>query len=513
MADTPTPEATPGGSETPRGIRQQPVTEWLCANVDDVTPPLRFALITGGHSNLTYSVTDSAGRRLVLRRPPLGAVLKTAHDMGREHRIISALVPTQVPVPVTRALCTDESVNDAPFYIMELVDGVVLASADMVRQHVAEEKRQALGERVIDVLADLHSVDPDAVGLGKLGRKEAYIERQLKRWSTQWEKSKTRELSTMEEVHRALEEKVPEQIGSAIVHGDYRLGNMLVDPGSSAGGEPGVNAVLDWELCTLGDPLADVGYLMNDGLRRARTASPSTHRRPPAASRHANGCSSATRSVPAARSRESPTTSFQAWPPGSHRRRCAGPLPQGCDGRRSRHRCHAPRGRESGPPGPRAARGSLTRRSHERERARRPRRPAHRRSDSRHAQPAEPPHALTYELVTELHETLAAIDADHDCRVVILTGGRSRLLRRARPHRLRRRSGNGGAGSSAARSGDAAVHRLAGPAHARLRKPIIAAVNGRRRAGAGAGPGIGRPHLQPPGQVRHRLRAARPVGL
>ncbi len=248
-----------GPGEDIRGISAAAVTRWMAANIDDLEPPFRFALITGGHSNLTYSVRDAKGRHLVLRRPPLGAVLATAHDMGREHRIISALVPTDVPVPVTRAMCDDEGINGAPFYVMEYVEGVVLATAQTVEDHIPEAVRPALGQRVIEVLAELHSTDPDAVGLGKLGRKEGYIERQLKRWSIQWEKSKTRELQTMEDVHRLLEERVPEQIGSAIVHGDYRLGNMLV----RAEG-PEVAAVLDWELCTLGDPMADVGYVMND---------------------------------------------------------------------------------------------------------------------------------------------------------------------------------------------------------------------------------------------------------
>lgn len=245
--------------EVPRGIQADAVSQWIVDHVDGLEPPFTFALITGGHSNLTYSVDDAAGRRIVLRRPPLGAVLATAHDMGREHRIISALVPTDMPVPRTLALCDDESVNDAPFYLMDYVDGVVLATAQTVADSVPESQRDALGERVIEVLATLHSIDPDDVGLGKLGRKDGYIERQLKRWSIQWEKSKTRELPAMETVHRLLEERVPEQIGSAVVHGDYRLGNMLVTPDDA-----GVAAVLDWELCTLGDPMADVGYLMND---------------------------------------------------------------------------------------------------------------------------------------------------------------------------------------------------------------------------------------------------------
>jgi aminoglycoside phosphotransferase (APT) family kinase protein len=246
------------GEEGVRGIHEARVTEWFRAHIDGVRPPLRFELIPGGHSNLTYRVTDAAGTAYVLRRPPLGAVLATAHDMGREHRIISALGPTDVPVPPALGLCSDESVNDAPFYVMWCVDGFVLTDASAVEKNFEEPERRRIGEDVADVLGALHCVDPDEVGLGDLGRKEAYLARQLKRWRTQWEKSKTRELTAMEEVYEALLSEMPEQIGATIVHGDYRLGNMIT-------AEDGrIAAVLDWELCTLGDPLADVGYLMNN---------------------------------------------------------------------------------------------------------------------------------------------------------------------------------------------------------------------------------------------------------
>jgi aminoglycoside phosphotransferase (APT) family kinase protein len=246
------------GEEGVRGIHEARVTEWFRAHIDGVEPPLRFELIPGGHSNLTYRVTDAAGGAYVLRRPPLGAVLATAHDMGREHRIISALGPTDVPVPPALGLCTDEGVNDAPFYVMSFVEGFVLTDASAVEKHFEEPERGRIGEDVADVLGALHLVDPDEVGLGDLGRKEAYLARQLKRWRTQWEKSKTRELAAMEEVYEALLSEMPEQIGATIVHGDYRLGNMI----TAADGR--IAAVLDWELCTLGDPLADVGYLMNN---------------------------------------------------------------------------------------------------------------------------------------------------------------------------------------------------------------------------------------------------------
>ena len=240
-----------------RGIHREPVTDWLHEHVADLVPPLEFALIPGGHSNLTYRVQDARGKLFVLRRPPLGAVLATAHDMGREHRIISALAASDVPVPPALALCSDESVNDAPFYVMAFVPGLVLADARDSEAHFDEDQRRAIGASVVEVLARLHAVDIDAIGLGDLARREAYVARQLKRWAGQWERSKTRELPAMETVHRALVESMPEQIGATIVHGDYRLGNMIV------GEDAQLAAVLDWELCTLGDPLADVAYLVN----------------------------------------------------------------------------------------------------------------------------------------------------------------------------------------------------------------------------------------------------------
>jgi aminoglycoside phosphotransferase (APT) family kinase protein len=178
--------------------------------------------------------------------------------MGREHRIIAALADTAVPVPPALGLCTDSDVNDAPFYVMKFVDGLVLGDHVITEEKIPEANRARLGEEVVEVLAALHQVDPDAVGLGDLGRREAYIPRQLKRWRTQWEKTKTRELAAMDDVYEGLQSQMPEQVGAAIVHGDYRLGNMLVTE------EGRIAAVLDWELCTLGDPLADLGYLLNN---------------------------------------------------------------------------------------------------------------------------------------------------------------------------------------------------------------------------------------------------------
>jgi aminoglycoside phosphotransferase (APT) family kinase protein len=238
-----------------RGIDAEKVDGWLQANVAGLEAPFTYELIAGGHSNLTYRVTDGAGRAVVLRRPPLGHVLATAHDMAREHRIISAVGRTGVPVPRTLGLCTDVEVNGAPFYVMSFVDGVVLDS-QLKAQDLTEDQRRALAFDLVDVLAELHAVDVDAVGLGDLAKRDGYVERQLARWSKQWESSKTRELPAIEEVRDRLASRIPVQQGTTIAHGDYRLGNCLSDV--SAGR---IAAVLDWELCTLGDPLADVGYL------------------------------------------------------------------------------------------------------------------------------------------------------------------------------------------------------------------------------------------------------------
>lgn len=238
-----------------QGIDLDNVTQWMVEHIDGLAAPLSFELITGGHSNLTYSVVDQQDRTFVLRRPPLGHVLESAHDMGREHKIITALAGSQVPVASTIGLCTDLSVNDAPFYVMDYVSGPVLHDAE-VAATVPAVDRSALGDHVIDVLAALHQIDPDTVGLGDLGRKEVFLQRQLKRWSKQWEATETHKVPAMDESTRLLAERMPEQIGASIVHGDYRLGNMIVGDGQ-------VKAVLDWELCTLGDPLADIGYLLN----------------------------------------------------------------------------------------------------------------------------------------------------------------------------------------------------------------------------------------------------------
>jgi aminoglycoside phosphotransferase (APT) family kinase protein len=242
-------------TESIKGVDVERVTAWFEAHVPDAQGPLSFDLIAGGHSNLTYGVTDAAGHHFVLRRPPLGHVLATAHDMSREHKIISALGPTDVPVAPALGLCTDDDVNGAPFYVMAYVDGRVLRDSAAATAISVAARRNA-SHSVADTLARIHAVDPDAVGLGDLGKKADYIPRQLKRWYGQWEKSKTRELPLVDQIHDELLAKVPEQGPAAIVHGDYRLDNCMTDD------EGTIIAVLDWEICTLGDPLADVGLLM-----------------------------------------------------------------------------------------------------------------------------------------------------------------------------------------------------------------------------------------------------------
>jgi aminoglycoside phosphotransferase (APT) family kinase protein len=199
----------------------------------------------------------SADDAVILRRPPTGAVLATAHDMVREHRVISALGPTPVPVPRTLHLCTDTEVLGAPFYVMERVVGVHVVTE--LPSGYADEpaQRRAIGEGLVDVLADLHSVDHVAVGLEDFGRPEGFMARQVRRWTKQWDATRDRERPGLDALAARLAETVPDTQRSGVVHGDYRLDNCLLDPGV-----PGrIRAVLDWEMSTIGDPLADLGML------------------------------------------------------------------------------------------------------------------------------------------------------------------------------------------------------------------------------------------------------------
>jgi aminoglycoside phosphotransferase (APT) family kinase protein len=203
-------------------------------------------------------------------------VLATAHDMVREHRVISALGPTDVPVPRTLHLCTDESVLGAPFYVMERVDGIHVVHEFPPGYADEPARRRAIGEGLVDVLADLHTVDVDAVGLSDFGRPEGFVARQVRRWTKQWDATRDRDRPGLDALAARLAETVPDAQRSSIVHGDYRLDNCLLDPET-----PGrIKAVLDWEMSTLGDPLTDIGmmfvYWPQQGEQRASTLSPAT---------------------------------------------------------------------------------------------------------------------------------------------------------------------------------------------------------------------------------------------
>ncbi|MFD4973359.1 phosphotransferase family protein [Streptomyces sp. NPDC058424] len=219
-----------------------------------VRGPLTGRLIEGGRSNLTYAVSDGASQ-WVVRRPPLGHVLATAHDMGREHRVISALHPTEVPVPRTVLLCEDGDVLGAPFYVMEFVEGTPYRTADQLAPLGEERTRNAVLS-LVDTLVELHAVDPAEVGLEGFGRPEGFLDRQLRRWGKQLAASRNRELADVDELHAALGRALPVSPTRAVVHGDYRLDNVLLGP------DDRITAVLDWEMSTLGDPLTDLGLLV-----------------------------------------------------------------------------------------------------------------------------------------------------------------------------------------------------------------------------------------------------------
>jgi aminoglycoside phosphotransferase (APT) family kinase protein len=237
-----------------------PLTDWLRREVPRVAVgrgPVAVAQVSGGHSNLTYEVTDAAGDRFALRRPPTGMVLATAHDMGREWRFISALAPTAVPVPPPVAFCADPDVIGAEFYLTEFVDGDVLGDEASGHRPVPAARR-TVGLHTVDVLADLHAVDPDAVGLADLRRPGRYLERQLRRWHRQVHESAVPDLSAVDAAHARLVERAADlpPSESCIADGDFRPGNLAFGPDGH------VRAVFDWELAAIGDPLADLGWLL-----------------------------------------------------------------------------------------------------------------------------------------------------------------------------------------------------------------------------------------------------------
>jgi aminoglycoside phosphotransferase (APT) family kinase protein len=232
------------------------VAGWLAARQVAIEPPLDAWLITGGRSNLTYRIADAAGMQWVLRRPPLSGVIASAHDVLREYRIMAALAGSAVPVPGMVAACDEEDVIGVPFFVMDYVDGVVPRDQATAEAQLTAAARAAVGASLVDALAGLHAIDPADVGLAGLGRGHGYVSRQLARWERQLERLGVPEDDDMRDVLVRLQAGVPEQREVTIVHGDFRPGNVMV------GRDGQVRALLDWELSTLGDPLADLGWLM-----------------------------------------------------------------------------------------------------------------------------------------------------------------------------------------------------------------------------------------------------------
>ena len=250
-------------SNLPEGYDLAAVEAWIRDEIRQFTPPFRWTRLEGGHSNLTYLLEDEQGRKAVIRRPPLGELLPKAHDMNREWRLISGLGPTPVPVPEALGYCEDQSVTGASFYVMGHVEGRPLYTAEDTLVWVPEDRRTLLARSFIDVLAELHSLDPDEIGLGDLGKKEDYVGRQLRTWYRSWNASiKGAQLDDprAHDLQRYFLDRMPEQGRARVVHGDYGLHNVLV------GADSRLSAVLDWEISTLGDPLADLAYALNAWL-------------------------------------------------------------------------------------------------------------------------------------------------------------------------------------------------------------------------------------------------------
>ena len=232
------------------GLHEGIVGDWIFDLRVGFEAPLRFERIGNGHSNLTYRVTDSAGNSAVLRRPPFGPLLPSAHDVAREHRILRALEQTPVPAPAVYGFTDDPMVSDVPLVLTAFVDGPIVADLD-------EPERARLVRSLVRALARVHEVDLAATGLDDLASHAPYAPRQVKRWRRQWAMSRTRDLPALTKLSERLAAAAPPQHELALVHGDYHPQNVIV---ASHGGD--VRAILDWELCTLGDPIADLGTLL-----------------------------------------------------------------------------------------------------------------------------------------------------------------------------------------------------------------------------------------------------------
>jgi aminoglycoside phosphotransferase (APT) family kinase protein len=256
----------------PPGLDLTSLTAWLQDHVPEVSGDLSAALIAGGKSNLTYLVSDGVSEWIV-RRPPLGHVLATAHDMSREYRVMSALQETPVPVPETYALCEDDTVIGSAFYVMERCAGTPFRDATEL-EALGPRRTAVLATKLVDTLALLHQVEPVAVGLADFGRPTGFLARQVERWKKQLDASYNRDLPGADELYTRLRASVPSESATGIVHGDYRLDNLLIDEGDQ------VTAVLDWEMATLGDPLTDLALMLTyhrlGGLLNAVTSGPAS---------------------------------------------------------------------------------------------------------------------------------------------------------------------------------------------------------------------------------------------
>ena len=238
------------------GIDTDAVSTWIAGLGIGATEPLTYDRVGNGQSNLTFRVQDAAGSRWILRRPPLGTLLASAHDVLREHRIMSALHDTAVPVPEMIATTSDPAITDAPLVLMSFIDGAVIDNPDAA-QALTIEQRRRIGLSLPRALGTIHAVDLDATGLSDLASHKPYAARLLKRWTAQWDHSKTREVAEIADVAQALAAHTPEQTELTLVHGDYHLSNVITSPQDGQ-----VVGVVDWELCTLGEPLADLGNLL-----------------------------------------------------------------------------------------------------------------------------------------------------------------------------------------------------------------------------------------------------------
>lgn len=242
-----------------QGMDVDSLAAWWGLHIPASHAPLQIDLIAGGHSNLTYRVRDRDGQEFALRRPPLGNLPRSAHNVSREFTILKALKPTELPVPPVEAECRELEVIGAPFYVMRWVDGAIIDRPARVARHLPDpESRARAAHSLIDGLADLHRLNVDAIGLGELGPREDYVPRQLKRILKIWDQTKTRELPIVESLHTRLLACRPEQAYTGLVHADYRMGNIIFRPDGIAA------AVLDWELCALGDVLTDLGFLLTN---------------------------------------------------------------------------------------------------------------------------------------------------------------------------------------------------------------------------------------------------------